>query len=65
MPCKSPISEEQSSEILKSINANDELMRELRYWVSTLDVTILISQNLQTNAHYLLDLIEKELGGKG
>jgi hypothetical protein len=65
MPCKSPISEEQSSEILQIINADDELMRELRYWASTLDVTILISQNLQANAHYLLDLIDKELGGEG
>lgn len=62
LPCKSPISEKRANEILESIVASDELMRELRYWASTLNVTILISQNLQSNAFYLLDLIKSELG---
>jgi len=61
LSCKSPISEEKANEILSEIVSEVTLIRQLRYWVSTMNIATLISRAQILNAQQLLNLIQVEL----
>ncbi len=61
LPCQSPISEEKTIEILSEIVTEVELIRQLRYWISTMNIATLISRAQILNAQKLIDLIQVEL----
>lgn len=43
--CASPVAEARAGEIVKAIAANEALMAELRYWISTMQVASLIADD--------------------
>lgn len=61
LACESPVAQEQIANLLVEISSNKTLMRELRYWMSTLKVATLISNDQLHNGKVLYDIIQADL----
>jgi hypothetical protein len=61
--CDAPAQLSNAGEIVDSIVTNEELMREMRYWMSTLRVASIIGQDRIEAAIDLQKIIEAELNG--
>jgi len=59
--CAAPVSEDVIAQIVIDIASNDALMQELRYWVSTMQVTAEIARNFVNSATSAQQLIRAEL----
>ena len=59
--CPSPIEEERAEQIVAEISSNRELMAELRYWISTLQVATLIATDRIANAQELRAEVDAEI----
>lgn len=59
--CDSPIPQTMAHEIISGISSDIILMRELRYWMSTLKVASLISNGRIRESIFLIEMIEQEL----
>lgn len=59
--CAAPTSEEIITNIVNDIAGNEALMQELRYWVSTMQVAIVIGRNFVDSATSVQQLIRAEL----
>lgn len=62
LACKSPIEDAIALKVITSIKENNELISELRYWISTLRVATLIARDRTLEANNLKKTIEVELG---
>jgi hypothetical protein len=61
LDCTSPVSEVRASEILNAVCGDETLMRELRYWMSTMEVASSIGRDRITYARQLVARIESDL----
>jgi signal recognition particle receptor subunit beta len=61
LKCQSPISDNKAEEIVNDLSSNQQLLRELRYWMSTMRVVILIAKNQLENGQQLRQAIQAEL----
>jgi hypothetical protein len=59
--CTSPISPQQTKDLLKKITSNETLIQELRFWVSTLKVALVIATNQLKETTVLIEIIKAEL----
>jgi len=60
--CEAPIDQQRAEEIVTAIASNDDLMSELRYWMSTMKIATFIGGDRVELAHEMMQLIEMELG---
>jgi hypothetical protein len=60
--CDSPISPEDAGEILEQISKNTYLIIELRYWMSTMQISIIIGNNRTMRAEQVLELVNERIG---
>ena len=61
--CESPIEPGEAERIIKVIGEDEQLMTELRYWMSTMRVARLFGSDRLVLAEQLQDLVQMELGG--
>jgi hypothetical protein len=59
--CQSPISVSKAEEIVNQLSSNQQLLRELRYWMSTMRVVILVAKNQLESGKQLIQTIQTEL----
>ncbi len=59
--CEPPVPQEQIVDLLVEISRDKMLIRELRYWMSTMQVATLIGNNQLSNGNELYDMIKTEL----
>ena len=60
--CQSPIDESRAKQIIDGISTNEALMNELRYWVSSMNIAIIIGNSRLEEANALRLSIEEEIG---
>ncbi len=60
--CDSPISPARARAIIDNIAQNDVLMKELRYWMSTMTVATFVARNRLIAIAQLQAMIDEELG---
>lgn len=61
LDCEPPVPQEQIADLLVEISRDRMLIRELRYWMSTMQVATLIGNNQLSNGKELYDMIKTEL----
>lgn len=59
--CESPISEAEAAALANSLANNDQLVAELRYWMSTMHIAQIIGENRAVRANDILAVIDSEL----
>ena len=62
--CASPVSEERAAEIVNAIRGDKSLMSELRYWMSTMHVALLIGRDRMTLARQVKASVDAELASR-
>jgi hypothetical protein len=62
--CPSPVDEERAREIIDKLATDAALMAELRYWMSTMHVALLIANDRTASATTLKQKITARLAGK-
>ena len=61
LACGQVFAEDKVDSVIKNLVSNQTLMQELRYWMSSLEVALLIGQNTLDSANRVKALIEQEL----
>lgn len=62
--CASPIDEKHAKEIVDALASDEALMNELRYWMSTMRVSLLIGRDRVANAREVIALAEAAQAGE-
>lgn len=63
--CESPTGLDEAARIVEVISGNEQLMSELRYWMSTMRVAQLFGSDRAVLAEQLRDLVRMEVDGGG
>lgn len=63
LDCESPIGAEAAAKIVAVISGNEQLMSELRYWMSTMRVARLFGSDRAVLAEQLRNLVDDEVDG--
>lgn len=64
LDCDGPIEPEKAGQIVQRIRGDEQLMSELRYWMSTMRVALLIGNERLSFAKRVRDLVERQVEGK-
>jgi hypothetical protein len=64
LDCASPVDEARAREIVDTLAHNAALMEELRYWMSTMHIAVLIAKDRATSATTLKQMIAASLAGE-
>jgi hypothetical protein len=64
LDCESPVDEARAREIVDTLAHNTALMEELRYWMSTMHIAVLIAKDRAASATTLQQMIAASLAGQ-
>lgn len=64
LECDSPISDVEAAGLVTAISENEQLIAELRYWMSTLRVAQIIGRDRKQLAQDLLDTVDELTSGR-
>ncbi len=63
LDCESPVEPDEASRVVEVISSNEQLMSELRYWMSTMHVARLFGSDRAVLAEQLRNLVDMEVDG--
>ncbi|HNP35579.1 MAG TPA: hypothetical protein PKK10_06985 [Woeseiaceae bacterium] len=64
LDCDAPDDTDKLADVVRAIGSNESLMAELRYWMSTMQVAMIIGRSQMANARRLRDSIQEQLDGQ-